>query len=90
MSPRRRGTSVTTNDYTIDVSLVERLMSEKDWTWADLAVQMGVSKSSVSRVTRYESKPSAAFIFALMRIFPQYRDVLFVPCDGRIDDRLTS
>lgn len=75
MSTRRRAT----NDMTIDVPLVQRLLDGKGWDWKDLAEAMHVSKSSMSRVTRYESRPSAAFIFGIMRVFPQYRDVLFVP-----------
>lgn len=64
---------------TIDVGLIESLLADRDWTWADLAVAMRVSKSSMSRVVRGENLPSPQFIWALKRVFPGQGDDLFVP-----------
>lgn len=65
------------DDVTMDMVLVRRLIDERKWTWADLAREMGMSKSTVSRVTRYNTRPGRKFIFALRRVFPEHRDALF-------------
>jgi transcriptional regulator with XRE-family HTH domain len=90
MTRHRRPPAVRTNDYTIDAVLLNRLLDEKDWTQAELAEAMGVSKSSVSRVLRYQSGPSAAFIFAIMRTFPEYRSILFIPMPDVADGELLT
>lgn len=68
---------------TIDVALIEGLLADRDWTWADLAVAMRVSKSSVSRVVRGENLPGPQFIWALKRVFPGHGDELFVPAPAQ-------
>lgn len=65
---------------TINVDLVKELLDEREWTWADLAREMGMAKSTIIRVKSYQTTPGTDFVFALMRVFPEYtRDELFVP-----------
>jgi ribosome-binding protein aMBF1 (putative translation factor) len=64
------GTDRADGELTMNVALVRQLITERDWTWADLAREMGMSKSTISRVVRYETLPGRRFIFALNRIFP--------------------
>lgn len=67
---------------TIDVDLVKGLLDEREWTWADLAREMGMAKSTIIRVKSGKTSPSTDFVFALMGVFPEYtRDELFRPRD---------
>jgi ribosome-binding protein aMBF1 (putative translation factor) len=65
---------------TINVDLVKELIDEREWTWADLAREMGMAKSTIIRVKSYQTTPGTDFVFALERVFPDHdRDELFVP-----------
>lgn len=66
------------SELTMNVALVRRLMDERGWTWSHLAKQMGMSKSTVSRVANFDKLPGRKFIFALQQAFPG-QDDLFVP-----------
>ena len=67
---------------TINVDLVKELIDEREWTWADLAREMGMAKSTIIRVKSGQTSPSTDFVFALMGVFPQcHRDELFLPRD---------
>lgn len=72
----------TDADLTMNVALVQTLMAERGWNWADLAREMGMSKSTVSRVTRYETRPGRKFILGLWRVFPEQRDKIFASPPG--------
>lgn len=63
---------------TIDVERVRELLDERRWTWADLAREMGMAKSTVIRVKAGQTSPGADFVFALIQVFPEHRDQLFV------------
>lgn len=64
---------------TIDAGRVKELLDERHWTWADLAREMGMAKSTVIRVKSGQTSPGADFVFALIGVFPEYRDELFLP-----------
>ncbi len=70
-------------DLTMDVAVVQGLLDERGWTWANLADRMGVAKSTVSRVVRYQTRPGRKFIFALQDVFPGRQD-LFVNLGGPV------
>lgn len=78
---------VTNDDLTMNVPLVAGLLEERDWTWSDLARAMGVSKSTVSRVVKHETRPGRKFIFALKSVFPERRDdELFGPAPAEFSE----
>jgi transcriptional regulator with XRE-family HTH domain len=62
--------SPTAADLTMNVAVVQDLMTQRDWTWADLSREMGMSKSTISRVVQGRTLPGRRFIFALERVFP--------------------
>lgn len=65
---------------TINVDRVKELLDERQWTWADLAREMGMAKSTIIRVKSYKTTPGTDFVFALLATFPEYdRDELFEP-----------
>lgn len=67
---------------TINVELVKSLLDDRSWTWADLARQMGMAKSTVIRVKAGQTSPGTDFVFRLLDVFPDHdRDELFVPRD---------
>jgi transcriptional regulator with XRE-family HTH domain len=68
---------------TINVELVKSLLDDRSWTWADLAREMGMAKSTVIRVKSGQTSPSADFVFALLDVFEGHtREELFVPRDA--------
>lgn len=78
-APGSEGLTKVDDDLTMNVRLVRRLLDEREWTWTDLARAMGMSKSTVSRVAAYSTRPGRRFIFALQGVFPEHREELFVP-----------
>ena len=75
----------TRDEMTMNVELVTDLLEERHWTWADLAREMGINKSTMNRVVRDETRPGAKFIFALIRVFPDDAPNLFVEAPSRKD-----
>ena len=77
---QREGPEVDDDLMTMNVPLVESMLEERNWNWADLAREMGMSKSTVTRVARDLTRPGRKFIFKLMGVFPDRRyNELFVP-----------
>ena len=74
----------TYDEMTMDTELVTDLLNEHSWTWADLAREMGINKSTMNRVVRGETLPGRKFIFALMDVFPDTTQ-LFVPLSEVMD-----
>jgi len=68
------------SDQTMNVELVQRLLRDREWTWAVLAARMGMNKSTVSRVVKGDCRPGARFIFRLQALFPGEPE-LFVPVE---------
>lgn len=67
------------HDLTMDAEHVAGLCILREWTWADLADAMRMSKSTVSRVARGDTLPGRKFIFRLASVFPDERiENLFV------------
>lgn len=67
------------HELTMDSQHVAKLCIANKWTWAELAVQMGMSKSTVSRVARGDTLPGRRFIFCLASVFPDEKiETLFV------------
>lgn len=65
---------------TINVERVKELLEERSWTWADLAREMNMAKSTIIRVKNYETTPGNDFVFALLDVFPEHaHDELFEP-----------
>jgi plasmid maintenance system antidote protein VapI len=73
------------DEITMNIPLVKGLLEELEWNWADLAREMKMSKSTVTRVVNFETLPGRKFIFALMNVFPDTTQ-LFVPLSEIVDD----
>jgi transcriptional regulator with XRE-family HTH domain len=67
------------DDLTMNVELVQKLLRELHWSWADLARAMRMSKSTIIRVKSYTTRPGRKFIFRLENVFPEHRAELFIP-----------
>jgi transcriptional regulator with XRE-family HTH domain len=69
-------------EMTMDVEFVQGLLRKRKWTWATLAREMRVNKSTMNRVVRDETRPGRKFIFRLIGVFPHDASRLFieVPC----------
>ena len=66
------------DEMTMNVGLVRDLLEKRSWSWATLAREMGINKSTMNRVVRGETLPGRKFIFALIDVFPQHAAKLFV------------
>ncbi len=66
----------------VNGELVKSLLDDRSWTWADLAREMDMAKSTVIRVKSGQTSPGTDFVFRLLDVFPEHsRDELFVPRD---------
>ena len=72
------------DEMTMNVGLVKDLLEKRQWTWATLAREMGINKSTMNRVVRDETRPGRKFIFALIAVFPSHAAKLFVPVPKKI------
>lgn len=68
----------STDEMTLNIDLVRHLLAKRGWTPAELARQMDMSKSTVSRVMSRQKQPGRVFIARMRRVFPEQRDALFV------------
>jgi|GEM_PF-4473219 len=68
----------TAGGLTLDVELVDRLLRERDWSWARLSRELDMAKSTISRVRRRRTRPGGKMILALQQVFPAHRDALFI------------
>jgi DNA-binding XRE family transcriptional regulator len=71
-------------EMTMDAEFVEGLLEEREWTWATLAREMGINKSTMNRVVRDETRPGRKFIFRLIKVFPEQAEQLFVEVAPRL------
>lgn len=71
------------DEMTMDVELVGKLLDQRRWTWATLAREMGINKSTVNRVVRDETRPGRKFIFRLIAVFPHHASRLFIEVPKR-------
>src|SRR4051812_32423254 len=65
-------------DMTLDIPFVEGLLEEREWSWARLAREMRINKSTMNRVERDETRPGRKFIFRLINVFPDHAGKLFI------------
>jgi len=61
------------------------LRAERDWSQAQLATQLGVSRQTVNAVERGKYDPSLPLAFEIARLFKQPIEAIFTPDQERID-----
>ncbi|MYD53251.1 MAG: helix-turn-helix transcriptional regulator [Chloroflexi bacterium] len=61
------------------------LRAERDWSQAQLATQLGVSRQTVNAVERGKYDPSLPLAFEMARLFRQPIEAIFTPDEERID-----
>lgn len=57
------------------------LRAERDWTQADLAVRLGVSRQTVNAIETGKHDPGLALAFRIATLFDQPIEELFFPAD---------
>jgi putative transcriptional regulator len=58
------------------------LRAEKDWSQAELAEQLGVSRQTVNAVEKDKYDPSLPLAFKMARVFEQSIELIFFPDDS--------
>lgn len=61
------------------------LRAERDWSQAQLAALLGVSRQTVNAVERGKYDPSLPLAFNMSRVFAQPIEAIFVPDEERVD-----
>ena len=62
-------------------SRVRVLRAERDWTQAELAERLGVSRQTVNSIETQKYEPSLALAFAIARLFGCTVEDVFTPPD---------
>ena len=62
------------------------LRAERDWTQADLAERVGVSRQTMNAVEKNKYDPSLSLAFDLARLFGSTIEEIFYPEDVREND----
>jgi putative transcriptional regulator len=62
------------------------LRAENDWSQADLAARLGVSRQTVNAVETGKYDPSLPLAFGIARLFARRIEEIFLP-DGQADPR---
>ena len=57
------------------------LRAERDWSQADLAEQLGVSRQTVNAIEKGRYDPSLPLAFAVARVFDMKIEQIFEPAD---------
>lgn len=60
----------------VDRKLIRRLREERDWTLAQAAAAMGVSRQGLDYIERGMTQPSMRTLLALSRVYAVSTDVL--------------
>ncbi len=55
------------------------LRAERDWSQADLALRLGVSRQAINAIERGKSAPSLPLAFRLARLFSTRIEQIFFP-----------
>ena len=55
------------------------LRAERDWSQADLAVRLGVSRQTVNAIERGKYDPSLPLAFKMARLFGHVIEEIFLP-----------
>ncbi|MBT4853312.1 MAG: helix-turn-helix transcriptional regulator [Halieaceae bacterium] len=58
------------------------LRAEHDWTQADLAAQLNVTRQTVNAIEKGKYDPSLPLAFKIARVFQMPIDQIFFPMDG--------
>ena len=61
------------------------LRAERDWSQADLAVRLGVSRQAVNAVETGKYDPSLPLAFKLARVFGMSIEEIFEDEDARVE-----
>jgi putative transcriptional regulator len=59
------------------------LRAEREWSQADLADQLKVSRQTVNAIETGKYDPSLPLAFAIARLFKQSIETIFEPGDGK-------
>ena len=62
------------------------LRAEREWSQADLAVALGVSRQTVNAIENGRYDPSLPLAFAIARVFALRIEDVFTPDDEASDD----
>jgi putative transcriptional regulator len=62
-------------------SRVRVLRAERDWTQAELAERLGVSRQTVNSIETQKYEPSLSLAFAIARLFGCRIEDVFLPPD---------
>jgi putative transcriptional regulator len=63
------------------------LRAERDWSQAELAARLDVSRQSVNAIETGKYDPSLPLAFRIARLFGQPIEAIFLEHDGRRSDR---
>jgi putative transcriptional regulator len=55
------------------------LRAERDWTQADLAARLGVSRQTINAIETEKYEPSLSLAFKIARLFEQPIESIFEP-----------
>lgn len=59
------------------------LRAERDWTQAELAERLQVSRQTINAVETEKYEPSLSLAFKIARLFGKSIEEIFQPSDGR-------
>ena len=60
------------------------LRAERDWSQAELAARLGVSRQTVNAIERTKYDPSLPLAFKIARLFDQSIEEVFTPDDNPV------
>jgi putative transcriptional regulator len=63
-------------------NLLRVLRAERDWSQADLAQRLGVSRQTVNSIETGKYDPSLPLAFAIARLFERGIEDVFLPADS--------
>jgi putative transcriptional regulator len=62
------------------------LRAEREWSQADLAAALGVSRQTVNAIENGRYDPSLPLAFGIARVFARRIEDVFTPDDEAVDD----
>ena len=60
------------------------LRAERDWSQADLAVRLNVSRQTINAIERGKYDPSLPLTFKIVRLFEQPIEAIFEPDEAEL------
>ena len=61
------------------------LRAEREWSQAELAARLHVSRQTVNAIETGKYDPSLALAFSIARLFNQHIEAIFEPASGESD-----